>query len=103
MGVSQRNTRLWVGVPILVVGALLIAWISTIYAVPGSAQSYLLTFDFFWAVLIAVTGAVLVISGLARKITRTKGSPGDPRAEVATPLVDPGLTYIYQRKPPPPT
>lgn len=64
--------RLWVGVPILVLGVLLIAWIGTIYAAPGSAQSYLLTFDFFWAVLISVAGAVLVISWLARQITRRK-------------------------------
>ncbi len=103
MAASVPNSRLLVGLPVLAVGAILIVWISTIYAAPGSARAYILTFEFFWALLIAVTGAVLVVSGLSRQIARRRENQRDLEADVATPLVDPGLTYVYQRKPPPPT
>ena len=103
MAVSGPNTRLWVGLTILGFGALLIGWINSIYAAPGSAQATLLAFELFWAVLIALTGAILVASGLSRQIIRKREIQDELRAEFATPLVDPGLTYMYQRKPPPPT
>lgn len=97
MPLSERNTRLWLGLPILGFGVIRIAWIDSVYAAPGSSQSYILAFEFFWAVILVVIGAVLVASGLSRQMARKRAIQRELRAEAATPMVDPGLTYMYQR------
>ncbi len=100
---SGPNARVWIGVGLLGFSALLIAWIGSISAAPGSTQAGLLTFDLFWGIIPGLVGGILIASGLARLLTRKRATEAELRADFATPLVDPGLTYMYQRKPPPPT
>ena len=103
--VSRRytvsNTRLWLGLGLVVVGILIVVWME--FVIPGTSGALqptpLVLVLFLSFVIIAVSGA-LMLSWLALRIRARGQIASEAEIDLATPLAQPGLTEMYPRRPP---